>query len=116
MTNGTGNSTEESRRPIISSGNCLRWLTSTSFVRFSFLACACALALFFFPDMAQAQRQPAPQAPRLDPAQAEREAHALLAEMLSQKPAQTNTGMLKIRNAKGEEREVRMLFKIWSTA
>jgi len=36
--------------------------------------------------------------------------------MLSQKPAQTNTGTLRIKNAKGEQREIPMRFKIWSTA
>src|SRR5437764_15451336 len=50
-----------------------------------------------------AQRPSDPRPAPLDPVKAEREAHALVADMLSQKPAQTNTGMLKIRNAKGEQ-------------
>jgi len=62
-----------------------------------------------------AQRQfdtrPAP----LDPVQAEREARALVADMLSQRPSQTNTGILKIRDAKAQQREIPMRFEIWST-
>jgi len=60
----------------------------------------------------QAETRPAP----LDPVHAEREARALVADMLSQKPTQTNTGMLKIRDAKGQQREIPMRFEIWSTA
>ena len=50
------------------------------------------------------QRQPQTRPAPIDPVQAEREARALVAEILSQKPAQTNTGLLKIRDAKGEQR------------
>src|SRR5437660_12345728 len=44
----------------------------------------------------------------LDPAQAEREARALIIEMLSQRPAEdaTNTGLLKIRREDDQEREI----------
>ena len=70
--------------------------------------CFCAT-----PGFAQrrAESRPAP----LEPVQAEREARALVADMLAQKPAQTNTGRLKIRNAAGEQRELAMRFEIWST-
>ena len=60
----------------------------------------------------RSEPRPAP----LDPVQAEREARALVADMLSQKPAQTNTGLLKIRYANGRQRELPMRFEIWSTA
>src|SRR5947207_11128316 len=63
-----------------------------------------------------AQRQPEQRPAPLDPAKAKSEARALVADMLSQKPAQTNTGLLKIRNAKGDEREIPIRFEIWSTA
>jgi hypothetical protein len=53
--------------------------------------------------------------PSLDPVQAEKEARALVAEMLSQKPAGTNTGLLKILNASGEQRQIPMCFEISST-
>ena len=63
-----------------------------------------------------AQRQPEQRPPPLNPAQAESEARALVAEMLSQKSAQTNTGLLKIRDGNGVQRELPMRFEIWSTA
>ena len=63
-----------------------------------------------------AQRQPDQRPPPLNPVQAESEARALVADMLSQKPAQTNTGLLKIRDANGVQRELPMRFEIWSTA
>jgi hypothetical protein len=75
-----------------------------------------ALAFVLLPISVLAQRQPAPRPPRLDPAQAELEARALVADMLSQKPSQTNTGTMRIRNAKREERRIPMRFKVWSTA
>jgi len=55
-----------------------------------------------------------PRSVPLDPAQAEREARALVADMLSQQPTQTNTGLLKIRDAKGRQTEWPMRFEIWS--
>jgi outer membrane lipoprotein-sorting protein len=63
-----------------------------------------------------AQRQPEQRPLPLNPAQAESEARALVAEMLSQKPAQTNTGLLKIRDGNGVQRRLPMRFVIWSTA
>src|SRR6185436_18362085 len=76
----------------------------------------CLAALLFSCSCSLAQRQPEPRPAPLEPAQAEREARTLIAEMLSQKPAQTNTGLLKIRNSKGEQREIPMRFEIWPTA
>jgi len=55
-------------------------------------------------------------APALDPVQAQQEARALVAGMLSQRPAGTNTGWLKIRKANSEQRQIPMRFEIWSTA
>ena len=72
--------------------------------------------LLLLPPVCFAQRPSEPRPAPLDPVQAEREAHALVADMLSQKPAQTNTGVLRIRNAKAEQREIPMRFEIWSTA
>ena len=53
--------------------------------------------------------------PVINPILSEREAHILVADMLSQKPASTNTGSLKIRKANGEQRQIPMRFEIWST-
>ena len=73
------------------------------------------LVLYVVTTHCSAQRQPEQRPPTLNPAQAEREARALVAEMLSQKPAQTNTGLLKIRDGNGVQRELPMRFEIWST-
>jgi len=62
-----------------------------------------------------AQRQLENRPKPIDPIQGEREARALVADMLSQKPSSTNTGWLKIRDAKGQQREIPMRFEIWST-
>jgi hypothetical protein len=63
------------------------------------------------------QRQNEPRPAPLDPVQAEKEARALVAELLAQKPEQntTNTGRAKIRDAEGKEREIPMRFEITST-
>ena len=74
------------------------------------------LGCLLLPLLCFAQRQAEPRPAPLDPVQAEREARALVADMLSQKPVQTNTGTLRIRNAKGEQRDIPMRFEIWSTA
>jgi len=52
----------------------------------------------------------------LEPLTAEREARNLVAEMLAQKPESTNTGLLKIRDSSGQERQLPIRFEIWSTA
>jgi hypothetical protein len=62
-----------------------------------------------------AQRQVENRPKPIDPVQGEREARALVADMLLQKPANTNTGWLKIRDTKGQQREIPMRFEIWST-
>ena len=63
------------------------------------------------------QRQNEPRPAPLDPVQAEKEARALVAEMLAQKPDQntTNTGRVKIRDAAGKEREIPVRFEITAT-
>jgi hypothetical protein len=60
------------------------------------------------------QRQNDPRPAPLDPVQAEKEARALVAELLAQKPEQnaTNTGQARIRDAAGKEREIPMRFEI----
>jgi Outer membrane lipoprotein-sorting protein len=57
--------------------------------------------------------RPAP----LDPVQAAKEARALVAEMLAQRPDQnaTNTGLVTIRDAAGKEREIPVQFDITAT-
>ena len=64
------------------------------------------------------QRNNEPRPPPLDPVQAEREARALVAEMLAQKPEQstTNTGRVKIRDAAGKERDIPVRFEITATS
>ena len=63
------------------------------------------------------QRQNEPRPAPLDPVQAEKEARALVAEMLAQKPEQntTNTGRVRIRDAAGKEREIPVRFEITAT-
>ena len=60
------------------------------------------------------QRQNEPRPAPLDPVQAEKEARALVADLLAQKPEQntTNTGHARIRDAAGKEREIPMRFEI----
>jgi hypothetical protein len=52
--------------------------------------------------------------PPLDPAEGERQASALVARLLEQKPEQpaTNTGVLKIRDAEGKQREISARFEV----
>ena len=63
------------------------------------------------------QRQNEPRPPALDPVQAEKEARALVTELLAQKPERntTNTGRVKIRDAAGKEREIPVRFEITAT-
>src|ERR1044071_8138207 len=65
---------------------------------------------------ALAQLQSGSRTAPLESAQAEREAGALVAAMLSQKPTSTNAGILKIRDSKGQQREIPIRFEIWSKA
>lgn len=76
-------------------------------VRSLFFLCAFALT-------GLAQKQPLPQAAPLDLAQAEKEGRALVAEILAQKPAEnfTNSGVMKIRDAKGKRSEIPVKFEI----
>jgi hypothetical protein len=61
------------------------------------------------------QRQNEPRPAPLDPVQAEREARALVAAMLAQKPDQnvTNTGSVNIRDAAGKMRDIPVRFEIY---
>jgi hypothetical protein len=63
------------------------------------------------------QRQNEPRPAPLEPVQAEKEARALVAELLAQKPEQstTNTGWVKIRDTAGKEREIPVRFEITAT-
>jgi len=64
---------------------------------------------------AQPKSEPRPQL--LDPAQGEKEARALVADLLSRKPDQnsTNTGTLKIRDANDKRTEIPVRFEVFST-
>jgi len=70
-----------------------------------------------FASVCFAQRQNEPRPAPLDPVQAEREARALVAEMLAQKPQQNtaDTGQVRIRDAAGTEREIPVRFEILAT-
>jgi hypothetical protein len=65
------------------------------------------------PCPAQPKSELAP-APPLDPAEGERQARALVAHLLEQRPEQpsTNTGVLKLRDKDGNQREVSARFDI----
>jgi hypothetical protein len=67
--------------------------------------------------LAQPKSELAPPPP-LDPVEGEKQAHALVAHLLEQKPEQaaTNTGSLKIRDAEGNQREVPTRFEVLSTS
>src|SRR5438477_12715448 len=81
-----------------------------SFIRHSLLVLLCSLSICF------GQRQPDRSAPA-DPAQAEREARSLIADLLAQKPeaGSTKIGRLQIRDAKGDEKEVPVRIEILTT-
>ena len=108
MTNEIRKSNDETRKPqaplklfgIRNSG----FFRHSSFVirHFSLLLCASTV-------LAQ---KPADRPAPLDPVQGEREARALVAELLAQTPEQnaTNTGLLNIRDADGKRRELRVKF------
>jgi hypothetical protein len=55
--------------------------------------------------------------PLLEPAEGERQARALVANLLAQRPEQgvTNTGVARIRDRDDKQREVRMRFEIFPT-
>jgi hypothetical protein len=63
------------------------------------------------------QRQNEPRPAPLNPVQAEKEARALVAEMLAQRPEQnvTNTGWITISDAEGKERKTPVRFEVTST-
>src|SRR4051812_38590841 len=60
------------------------------------------------------QRNPVPRPVPLNPVQAEKEGRALVANLLAQKPAEnlTNSGTLRVRDAKGKQREQPVSFAI----
>jgi len=68
----------------------------------------CVLALFFGLDAAFTQPRRLEQPPPLSPAAGAREAKALVAEMLAERPEQnsTNVGVLKIRDGEGNQRQI----------
>ena len=75
------------------------------------------LLLLLISSLCFAQRQNDPRPAPLDPVQAEKEARALVAEMLAAKPDQntTNTGQVRIRDAADKEREIPVRFEITVT-
>src|ERR1041384_2260153 len=102
-------------RNLATRANGLKFRIVSS-IRHSSLVVRVSVLMLSTVALASAQRQAQQQPPPLKPAEAENEARALVASMLSQKPAQTNTGLLKIRDAKREQREIPMRFEISSTA
>jgi hypothetical protein len=74
------------------------------------------LACLGLPCSAQPKSDLAPP-PALDPIEGEKQARALVAHLLEQRPERpvTNTGVLKIRDAQGNQREVPARFDIVST-
>src|ERR1700759_3114072 len=74
---------------------------------FAFRILAFAVVVLFAVDAGFAQRRNVDAPPPLSPAEGAREAQALVAEMLAEKPEQnfTNTGLLKIRDVDGNQRE-----------
>jgi len=73
------------------------------------------LALFLLPMAALGQpksglRQPQP----LDPAEAQKQGRALVADLLARRPAQnsTNTGVMRIRDSNGSQRELPIQFEV----
>jgi hypothetical protein len=71
------------------------------------------LVFLFFPSICFSQRQP-DRTPPLDSFQAERDARSLLTNMLAQIPDQNSVkaGVLKIRNSKGDEKEIPVRIEI----
>ncbi len=74
--------------------------------------------LLVFPLVSLAQKNPSARPHSLTPAEAERQGGALVAELLSQKPAEatTNTGTLTIRSPDGRQRKVPARFEVFPTA
>jgi hypothetical protein len=75
---------------------------------FQFRILICVLAIFLGLDAAFTQPRRLEQAPPLSPAEGAREAKALVAEMLAERPEQnsTNVGVLKIRDGEGNQRQI----------
>jgi hypothetical protein len=78
---------------------------------------ACFLILLSPTTPCFAQRQESRRPPPLDPVQGEREARTLVAEMLSRAPdrSSTNTGLVRIRQRDGAEREIPVRFEVIAT-
>lgn len=72
-----------------------------------------AFFIAFNPVNSRAQKTPLPPPVTLEPAEGRRLASVLLADMLSQKPAGTNTGKLRVR-ARGPERTADIRFDVFS--
>jgi hypothetical protein len=64
-----------------------------------------------------AQRDPDSRPKPLDPIEGEKQARALIADMLAQRPEQntTNTGLVRIRDVNGKERQVPARFEVYTT-
>src|SRR5262245_31564568 len=101
MTNEVRSSNAESPAPHIVRG--FRSLHPSYSRRSSFFICHVALLAAIFATFAP---KPVERPRPLDPVQGEREARALVGEMLSQKPDQnvTNTGVLMLRDGEGNKR------------
>jgi outer membrane lipoprotein-sorting protein len=73
------------------------------------------VAMLLVPLPTQAQPKSGLRQPQaLNPVEAEQQGHALVADLLAQRPEQnaTNTGVMRIRDAKGSQREVPIRFEV----
>src|SRR6266478_3648186 len=116
MTNDERNPNDEIRKA--KSPLSLFGLGISSLIRHSSFVISHFLpALLFSAPVCLAQKE-REQPPPLDPIVAEREARALVADLLAQKPEEDSAkaGLLKIRDAKGEERELPVRVEILATA
>jgi hypothetical protein len=100
----TNSKSENSKIRIFGFGHSSLLRIST----FGFRVLLCNLLVFSWAHPASAQRRNADSPPPLSPAEGAREAKTLVAEMLAEKPEQnsTNTGLIKIKDGDGNQREV----------
>ena len=103
--------------PIVKPLGAIFFFRVYSVFRGSVLCLSLLLGIFLTGPRCFAQAHAERPAP-LDAAQAEREARELVAAMLSQRPAEdeTNLGLLKIRGADDQEREIKVRFSTRTTA
>jgi len=115
MKKSRGSKRQDSGKDRVSKPGQVRRLEA-GYWSFSHYVLLVLVAFLLLANICFAQRQAENRPKPIDPIQGEREARALVADMLLQKPASTNTGWLKIRDSNGQQREIPIRFEIWSTA